>query len=378
MTQSCVKSKVIAIPLALGMSLMAAPLLAQAPPVVTAAPVRAAPPPVTAPPVQASPQAPPAAAPTPTPAAQPPPAAPAAQPPGAPGPLRPLGETLTGPAKAEYEAAKLLYGDGDFGGAFMKFRQAYVLSSDARLLWNLAVCEKNLRHYARVIRLVEQYQTYGANVTTPEDRQEASALLAAVRSFVAPVTLQVSEPGASVYVDDELVGQTPVQGQIMVDIGNRRLKVQKPGFRTFDDIQPITGSQSVVVTVQLVREIHEGRLIITAPEGSTIQLDGQPIAQARWDGKVASGGHTLRVIAQGMRPYQSEVVIKDDEARTLQISLEPEQKSGGGVPAWVWIGGGVLVAGGAAVGGYFLLKPKSEAAAPGTISPGVVPAMIRY
>jgi hypothetical protein len=279
-----------------------------------------------------------------------------------------MGETLTGPAKAEYEAAKLLYGDGDFAGAFMKFRQAYVLSSDARLLWNLAVCEKNMRHYARVIRLVEQYQTYGANVTTAEDRQEAIALLAAVRSFVAPMTIQVNEPGASVYVDDELVGQTPVQGQVMVDIGNRRLKVAKPGFRTFDDVQPVTGSQSLVVTVQLVREIHEGRLIVTAPDGSTIEIDGQPVAQARWDARIASGGHTLRVTSPGMRPYQSEVVIKDEEARTLQISLEPEAKAGGGV----------LVAGGAAVGGYFLFKPKTEAAIPGTISPNVVPAMIRY
>jgi hypothetical protein len=209
---------------------------------------------------------------------------------------------------------------------------------------------------------------------TAEDKQEATALLIAVRSFVAPMTIQVNEPGASVYVDDELVGQTPLQGQVMVDIGTRRLRVVKSGFRTFDDNPPVTGSQSVVVTVQLVREVHEGRIVVTAPEGSTIVIDGQPVAMSRWDGKVGSGGHMLRVTAKDMRPYQSEVVVKDDETRTLQVSLEPER----GPLVWPWIVGGVVLTG-AVIGGIALAvrTPPSETPVGGSISPGVVTAAIR-
>src|ERR1700684_4579575 len=83
-----------------------------------------------------------------TTAASAPPARPgpgASLPPGAP---KPLSQSLTGEAKAAYDAAKMLLGDGDFAGAAIKFRAAYDQSGDARLLWNIAACEKNRRHYA--------------------------------------------------------------------------------------------------------------------------------------------------------------------------------------------------------------------------------------
>jgi len=67
---------------------------------------------------------------------------------------KPLAQTLTGDAKAAYDAAKLLVGDGDFAGAAIKFRAAFDQSHDPRLLWNIAACEKNQRHYARTIALL--------------------------------------------------------------------------------------------------------------------------------------------------------------------------------------------------------------------------------
>src|SRR6185503_13375936 len=53
------------------------------------------------------------------------PAAPATPPPPpAPPATPPLSEALTGQAQADYQAARLLYGDGDFAGASLKFKQA--------------------------------------------------------------------------------------------------------------------------------------------------------------------------------------------------------------------------------------------------------------
>src|SRR5882672_3314772 len=88
-----------------------------------------------------------------------------------------LSETLTGTAKASYEAGKLLFVDGDFAGAEIKFHAAYDLSHDARLLWNMASCEKSLRHYARAARLVHEYLDAGGAQLTDQDRGDAKQLL---------------------------------------------------------------------------------------------------------------------------------------------------------------------------------------------------------
>ncbi|HKQ68527.1 MAG TPA: hypothetical protein VJT73_04270, partial [Polyangiaceae bacterium] len=68
--------------------------------------------------------------------------------------MKPLSETLTGSAKTDYDAAKILYQDGDYSGASLKFKQSYEASKDVRLLWNMAACEKSQRHYAKVQKLV--------------------------------------------------------------------------------------------------------------------------------------------------------------------------------------------------------------------------------
>ena len=63
-----------------------------------------------------------------------------------PAPPPPIVQLLTGDAKRDYESARLLYDNGDYAGASVKFQSAYELSraqnskweGDPRLLWNAA------------------------------------------------------------------------------------------------------------------------------------------------------------------------------------------------------------------------------------------------
>src|ERR1700753_74112 len=88
--------------------------------------------------------------------AQPAAGAPEAPPAAAASPAAPaLGESLTGAAKEEYETGRILFDNADYSGALVKFRHAYELSSDPRLLWNMGACEKNLRHYVKLLHLVD-------------------------------------------------------------------------------------------------------------------------------------------------------------------------------------------------------------------------------
>jgi hypothetical protein len=234
-----------------------------------------------------------------------------------------LADTLTGDAKAAYEGGKILYGDGDYAGAKVKFQAAYDTAKDPRLLWNMAVCEKGLRHYARVVALTQQYLELGGPLITEEDRTEAKELLNAIESFTVALSLDVNEAGAEVTIDGEGVGTTPLPTAVTVDIGTRDIRVSKPGFKPFQSTLPLGGQKQASLKVMLVPELHEGQLNIRAPQGGRISIDGQQVGVGNWTGKLKSGGHTLRVEALGMRPYQSEVVLQDDEKRAVDVALEP-------------------------------------------------------
>ena len=275
---------------------------------------------------------------------------------------RPLAETLTGAAKADYGAARILYDDGDFQGALEKLKSGYELSKDPRLLWNMAACQKNLRHYADVLDLVDRYLAEGTGYLTDKDRAEASALATTVKAFVSDLTLSINEAGATVYFDDQPKGTTPLPGPLRVDMGTHKLRVSKPGFVDFVATPDLPGGQPSELGVQLKPEIHQGKLSVVADPHDVVEVDGKVVGTGLWEGALASGSHVVLVTAKGKLSHQSDVIIVDAQTNTLHVALQDEPKvvvENSKIPVWVWVAGGVLVAGGG-VGLYFLAKPSDS------------------
>jgi hypothetical protein len=301
--------------------------------------------------------------------APPPPPPPEAPPP--PGPI-PLSESLTGDAKTDYESAKVLFGDGDNAGALVKFKTAYEKSKDPRLLWNVAACEKNLRHYSRALKLVRQYAAEGGDKLTDQDKSEAQDLIKVMDPLTAKLKLTVSEPGAEVFIDDEPVGTTPIDA-VVVDIGSRKIRVKKDEFEEYVREVPVGGAAEVNLDVKLAKIVHEGRLNVRTSNDATISLDGKVVGTGTWSGILPSGGHSLSITAPKMRPYQSEVYLQDKESRDVNATLEQEPSKG--LPTWAWIAGGAVLLGGATTAGFFIFRSEGKyEGPPGNFRPGIVQA----
>jgi hypothetical protein len=312
-------------------------------------------------------------------AAQPPPAAPPSPPPTAPAAppaVKPLAESLTGMAKAEYEAGRILYADKDYGNAIVKFQRAHELSNDPRLLWNVAVCQKNLRRYAKMLDTIRRYRREAGAVLTAEEQTQATEIIKTVEAFVSAMKLTVSEPDAEVLVDDEVVAKTPVKETIILDVGIRKIRVKKPGFKDALIQREVVGGGEFSLDVVLEKEIHRGRLVVVGGPNDIITLDGKPVGKARWEGSLPSGGHQLKVTAEGMVAYQSEVVIQDDQMRRVDVALHAVPKDA--TKTVLWIVGGAALAAGAAVGGAFLFKPTKTTPVDGNINPHTVQLSFSY
>ncbi len=190
---------------------------------------------------------------------------------------KPLSQSLTGTAKTDFDAAKLLANDRDFAGALIKFQNAYEASKDPRILWNVAFCQKNLRHYAKVVTTLKRYIAEGGALLSAGDKNDAQELIATIEPFTTRATLRVSQDGAQVAVDDELVGTTPLASALVLDIGERRLRVTKEGFRPYEKALIVGGGADMTVDVALEKEVHEGKLIVDAPPGAIIFIDDKQV-----------------------------------------------------------------------------------------------------
>jgi hypothetical protein len=171
-------------------------------------------------------------------------------------PPSPLSESLRGDARGAYLAATALLDAGDGANALAKYGQAYDLSHDPRLLFDMAICDRDLRAYARMQGLLLRYVREAEGTLTPEQREEIDAALAAIRALVGTVKLAVTEPGAEVRVDAETVGSTPLAGSFTVDAGRHTLRVTKPGFDPLEQAIDVPGGNEATVRVALVNIPH--------------------------------------------------------------------------------------------------------------------------
>jgi hypothetical protein len=155
---------------------------------------------------------------------------------------------------------------------------------------------------------------------------------------------------------------------LMVTHGSRKLSVTKAGFEPYTDAVTIKGRGSLSVQVKLREAAHIGTLSVAAGAGDTIRVDGALVGSGDWRGSLPSGTHRVDVEADGKEPYGSKVIIRDGQTESLRITLA--EKSGS--HAWLWIGGGVVLAAGLTVGGYFLFRDDTKDPKQGTLPPGSI------
>jgi hypothetical protein len=171
-------------------------------------------------------------------------------------------------------------------------------------------------------------------------------------------------PTASIFVDGRDMGPAPFKGELSAD--RHTIEARSPGFVTVGQTVDVLYRQPVSLVLTLSQERHEGRLKVTAPEGSAISVDERAVGTTTWDGVVSTtGGHQLVVTKPGYQTYSTEVFVADDQVREVNVPLNSEVKT-----SWVaWGVGTLLVVTGGIVAGYYVFKPTEPGPTLGTLSP---------
>lgn len=272
----------------------------------------------------------------------------------------PLSQALSGEAKAAYDEGRLLVDDKDYAGAFAKFKRAHELSSEPRLLWNMAVCEKELRHYANAGALVSRYLAEGGSLLGAESRANAEATLHALQNLYSPLSLKGVPPQTKVLLDGVAVAESPLAADLLVDVGTHELELSNPGYEPYRRKFDVPGMTPVELSVELTPVATTARLALSArPDSAALSVDGRVVGYGRWEGVLGAGQHGVRVSAAGYATYQADVDLAVNKRRTIDVDLVAERHAA----IWPWIVGGAVVAAGAAVGGYFLFRSEPAAGA---------------
>lgn len=254
------------------------------------------------------------------------------------------------------------------GEALEDYQQAYALSKDPALLYNMGHALETLEDYPGALA---KYQDFAR--LAPADLRarvpKLDELLANIRAKVATVSISCNVPGARVLVRDRAVGEVPPKGALLVlslNAGPAAVEVDAEGFNRFRRNLDLPGGGSLVVDADLIPSSRAGVLVVdTEPESGEVLVDDKSLGSAPVEVSVGVGTHTVLVRHAGFEDKSTSVVVNAGERKPLTVKLEKStpltQKW------WFWAGIGAVVAGGVAIG---IAATTERSADRGSIPPG--------
>lgn len=122
------------------------------------------------------------------------------------------------------------YAEGRYAEAKLYFRQAYENGGPPSELWNIAKCELQIGEARSAVNILEGYLS--RDDLPADDRREAEKLLADIKRRPSQLSIASAPGRASVKVDDQLVGTTPLTTTVAP--GTHSVHLEDPSGGTFD------------------------------------------------------------------------------------------------------------------------------------------------
>ena len=159
----------------------------------------------------------------------------------------------------------------------------------------------------------------GKGVSWETPRKEGGFRLFGPSRVSVEVTSQPSD--ASVFIDDEFRGRTPLQN-LEVAAGEHVLRIQKAGYEVYRSALSI-GSRAPEPLTVVLKVAERGSLAITSrPDGASVHLDGEyrgntPVRIEDLDPQT----YSLRVSKASFADWQQEVTVKPRDTVAVEANL---------------------------------------------------------
>lgn len=121
--------------------------------------------------------------------------------------------------------------------------------------------------------------------------------------------------GASVFIDGEIMGVTPLLIDSMIQ-GSRQYHISKQGYGTYFDSLFVENNKKL--EINKVLKPGKNMIITTDPDDIEIFLDGKYVGNSPWNGNISFGSHKLKLVNNTTEIYR-EVLVQENSTDSLNF-----------------------------------------------------------
>lgn len=209
-------------------------------------------------------------------------------------------------AQRRYQRGRELYEENDFAAALVEIRRAYDIIHSYKLLYDIGQICFQLQDYPCALKSFTRYLEDGKDELPASRKTEVQTDVERLKGRVATLRITTSKPGAEIFVDDVLVGQTPIEGGVIVGAGKRKVTARLEGSTPVSKILEVAGTDSLDVALDLgaattTGTTTPGPVPAPAPSATAPDSGGRSVPIAPWvvTGVLAAGAGVMSGVALG-------------------------------------------------------------------------------
>ncbi len=244
-----------------------------------------------------------------------------------------LGQTVPS-ARERFDHGVSLAERGEFDAAAVEFAEAYRMSPNFAVLYNLGLAYASLGKPIEAVQAFEGYLDKGGpSLTTPRRDQVRELILQSKRRF-GYVSFEVDTPGVEVSVDGRALGTSPLRSAFPLSVGTHGVTAVLAGRMPFVGSVEIEPQRTAPLAIALApvattvkTEVIQAKLgqlavqclvpaVKVAVDGSIVDASSGPLL-------VAPGRHLVTCERTGYAPFNATVAVRDAGVAQVTCVLAP-------------------------------------------------------
>jgi hypothetical protein len=188
-------------------------------------------------------------------------------------------------ARAHFDRGVTFYDEADYSAALVEFSRAYAIAPTWQVLFNIGQSYFQVHDYAHALVTLKRFVDEGQDRIPPERRALVDAERTDLGNRVGHVSIASNVEGATLRVDDVVVGVAPLSEPVLVSVGVRKISATVAGR------EPVEQEASVPVG-----ETVDVRLDFSEPPASPAAPAAVP-APMRVERSATPRNHTAAIAA---------------------------------------------------------------------------------
>jgi hypothetical protein len=237
-------------------------------------------------------------------------------------------------------------------------------------LFNLGVCFRKLARYGEALETFDRLEKEFGDQLEGEMRDAVREELDTIRNLTAELVIQVDQAGATIKLDGDEIGQSPLEDQLVLGPREYVVRVELEGYKPEKRKITLVSGQQREEKFELTAENAWLRIDTGDVKGALVKIDLNEVGATPLHAplRLEPGEHVVEVVKEGYEKTKArEIDLAPGEKLTLNFSLTPlpvkpvePVDEGPRVSPLFWTGLGLTVAAGVMAGVFWGLADSAH------------------